>query len=116
MTTPSKRAVQRARERIERIRTSLGGFELLCSGTLSQRMMTCGKPNCRCASDPNARHGPYYQWVRMRAGKPTQRYVSDPQAQLLRQAIDNYKVVKKLLREWEENTERLIDAVEPSRP
>ena len=87
MTIPSKRAAQRARERIERIRTSLGGFELLCSGTLSQRMMTCGKPNCRCASDPSARHGPYYQWVRMRAGKPTQRYVSDQQAQLLRQAI-----------------------------
>ena len=33
MTIPSKRAVQR----IERIHTSLGGFELLCSGTLSQR-------------------------------------------------------------------------------
>ena len=30
----------------------------------------------------------------------------------LQKAIDNYKVVKKLLREWEENTERLIDAVQ----
>ena len=79
-------------------------------------MMKCGNPNCRCASDPSARHGPYYQWVRMHAGKPTQRYVSDQQAQLLRQAIDNYKVVKKLLREWEVNTERLIDAVAPPHP
>ncbi len=116
MTMLSKRAVQRARQRIERIQTSLGGFELLGSGTLSQRMMTCGKPNCACASDPSARHGPYYQWVRMRAGKPTQRYVSEQQAQILQKAIDNYKVVKKLLREWEENTERLIDAVQPPRP
>jgi len=116
MTLPSKRAVQRAREHIQSIRASVAGFELLSSGTLSQRMMTCGKPNCRCASDPAARHGPYYQWVHMRAGKPTQRYVSEQQAQVLRQAIDNYKQVKKLLREWEENTERLIDAEQPDKP
>ena len=116
MTIPSKRGVQRARARIESIRASLAEFELLCSGTLSQRMMKCGKPNCRCASDPGARHGPYYEWGRMRAGKPTHRYVSEQQAQILRQAIDNYRLVKRLLREWEEHTERLIDAVQPPQP
>ena len=116
MTIPSKRSVQRARERIQGIRASLGEFELLCSGTLSQRMMKCGKPNCGCATDPAARHGPYYQWVRTRAGKPTARYVSEQQAQILRQAIDNYRQVKKMLRDWEENTERLIDAVQPPAP
>lgn len=116
MTIPSKRSVQRARERIQVIRASLGEFELLCSGTLSQRMMKCGKPNCGCATDPAARHGPYYQWVRARAGKPTARYVSEQQAQILRQAIDNYRQVKKMLRDWEENTERLIDAVQPPKP
>ena len=116
MTIPSKRALQRARERIGSIRATLSGYELVCSGTLSQRMMTCGKPTCRCATDPGARHGPYYQWIRMRAGKPTQRYVTEQQAQILRQAIDNYRQVKKLLREWEENTERLIDAEQPLQP
>ena len=114
-TTP-RRGVQRARDQLERIRATLGQFELLCSGTLSQRMMKCGKPNCRCAVDPAARHGPYYEWARMRAGKPTRRYVSEQQAQILRQAIDNYRLVKKLLREWEENTERLIDAQRPPQP
>ena len=116
MSIPSKRALQRARERIDGIRASLGGFELICSGTLSERWKTCGKPNCHCATDPTARHGPYYQWIRMRAGKPAQRYVSAPQAQILRQAIDNYGVVKKLLREWEVNTERIIDAEQPPQP
>ncbi len=116
MTLASQRALQRAHARIDAIHASLGSFELLCSGTLSQRMMTCGKPNCRCATDPGARHGPYYQWVRMRAGKPSQRYVSEQQAVILHQAIENYRQVKKLLREWEENTERLIDAVQPPQP
>ena len=116
MTIPSKRALQRARERIGAIRTALGSYELMSSGTLSQRMMKCGKPGCRCATDPAARHGPYFQWIRMREGKPAGRYVSAAQAELLCQAIQNHRKVKKLLREWEENTERLIDATEPPQP
>jgi len=116
VSIPSKRTLQRARERIDGIRTSLAGFELICSGTLSERWKTCGKPTCRCASDPAARHGPYYQWIRMRAGKPAQRYVSGQQAQILRQAIDNYRQLKKLLRDWEVNTERIIDAELPPQP
>jgi hypothetical protein len=113
-TTP--RAVQRAHARIERIRQALAQYELLSSGTLSQRMMKCGKPNCRCASDPAGRHGPYYEWGRMRAGKTIRRYVSEQQAQILRRAIDNYRQVKALLRQWEDNTERLIDAADPPPP
>lgn len=112
----TQQGVQRAHAHIERIRSTLGQFELLCSGTLAQRMMKCGKPNCRCASDPAARHGPYYEWGRMRAGKLVHRYVTEQQAQILRQAIDNYRQVKALLRQWEENTERLIDAKQPPQP
>jgi hypothetical protein len=52
----------------------------------------------------------------MRAGKPTHRYVTEQQAQILRQAIGNYRTVKKLLREWEDNTERIIDAEQPPQP
>ena len=63
-----------------------------------------------------ARHGPYYEWRRMRAGKLVHRYVTEQQAQILRQAIDNYRQVKTLLRQWEENTERLIDAKQPPQP
>ena len=51
----------------------------------------------------------------MRAGKLVHRYVTEQQAQTLRQAIDNYRQVKALLRQWEENTERLIDAKQPPR-
>lgn len=116
MAQPSKRGVAQARERIERIRAELPAFELLCSGTLVRRMMTCGKPNCRCASDPQARHGPYWQWGHMRGGKPTNRMVTDQQAQALRQAINNYHQVKKLLKAWEESSERIIDAQQTPTP
>ena len=51
----------------------------------------------------------------MRAGKLVHRQVSAEQAALLRQAIENYRKVQALLREWEEQTERLIDAETPRR-
>lgn len=55
------------------------------------------------------------QWGRTRAGKLVRRYVSEQQAQILRPAIANYRAVKALLRQWEDDTERLIDT-EPPRP
>ena len=105
--------IQQARERIARIRDTLGSVDYLCSGTLLQRMKLCGKPGCRCAEDPAARHGPYYEWGHMKGGKLVHRTVSPEQAAILRLAITNYRKVKKLLRSWEVQTERLIDAEEP---
>src|SRR5277367_4214564 len=104
------RSAARARERIAQIRQELGAIELMCSGTLLKRMKTCGSPTCRCAQDPAARHGPYYEWGHMRAGKLVHRLVSPEQAELLGQAINNYRKLKKLLRSWEAESERLIDA------
>lgn len=110
---PSPKQTDAARERIARLRETIGSLELLCSGSLSERMMKCGKPNCGCATDPSARHGPYYEWGRMRAGKLTHRYVTPAQAKALRQAIDNHRLVKKLLRAWEGDSEHIIDAEHP---
>jgi len=112
----SSARTQTARKRIEQIRADLGRIDLLCSGTLSERMMKCGKSTCRCQTDPAARHGPYYQWRHMRDNKIAQRYVTAEQAPVLRQAIENHRLVLELLRSWEEQTERLIDANYPPQP
>ncbi len=107
--TPQQIA-QQARERIAEIRQDLARIDLLCSGTLLKRMKTCGSPTCRCAEDPAARHGPYYEWGHMRGGRLVHRLVSPEQAKVLDQAISNYRKLKKLLRSWEAESERLIDA------
>jgi hypothetical protein len=104
---------QQARERISRIRTAVARIEYLCSGTLLERTKSCGKPECRCAHDRTARHGPYYEWGYMRGGKLVHRQLTREQVALLRPAIANYRTVKKLLRDWEVETERLIDAEAP---
>jgi hypothetical protein len=46
----------------------------------------------------------------MKEGKLVSRMVSPEQAELLRLAIANYRQARKLMRAWEKETERLIDA------
>ena len=105
-----------ARERIARIRAMLNAMEYLCWGTLLRRTKVCGKPGCRCAHDPGARHGPYYEWGHMKGGKLVHRMVSAEQAEILRLAIANYRNAKKLMKAWEAITERLVDAEVPEEP
>ena len=94
---------------VAEIKTQTSAIKML-PGFIARVRVRCGKPNCRCATDPSARHGPYFEWGRMRAGKIAHRYVTPEQAKVLRHAIDNYRQVKKLLRAWEADSERLIDA------
>ena len=108
--------IEQARERIARIRASLDALDYLSSGTLLRRLKICGKPGCRCAQDPAARHGPYYEWGHMKGGKLVHRMVTPEQAALLRRAIANYRKAKKLMKAWEQETERLVDNEAPHEP
>jgi hypothetical protein len=113
-TRRAQTIAKQARERIARIRQTLSQIEYLCSGTLLERTKMCGRPGCACATDPAARHGPYFEWGHMRAGKLVHRQVPAQQAAALRRAIANYRLAKRLLRDWEVETERLIDADQAS--
>lgn len=46
----------------------------------------------------------------MQRGRLVHRMVSPVQAALLREAIGNYRTVRRLLRAWENETVKLIDA------
>src|SRR3979409_713003 len=96
--------IREARERIARIREALGGIDYLCSGTLLQRTKVCGKPGCRCAQDPSARHGPDVEWGHTQWGKLVHRTLSPEQAANLQLAITNHRKAKKLLKAWEAET------------
>jgi hypothetical protein len=105
--------IKRVRKRIADIRAKIATFDYLCTGSLIRRMKLCGNPKCACATDPAARHGPYYEWGHMKGGRLVSRMVSAQQAELFRQAIANYRAVKALIREWEAETEDLIDLEHP---
>ncbi len=102
---------QRRREILDRItgiQRTIRQVDLLCSGTLVKRTKICGKPGCRCAHDPAARHGPYYEWGYMKEGRQVHRMIPPGQATRLRRAISNYRKVRRLLRRWEAESVRLM--------
>jgi hypothetical protein len=116
MARSTAQRIAQARDNIDRIRQALGEIDTVCSGTLLKRMKVCGKPGCRCAQDPLARHGPYYEWGHMKGGVLVHRSVTPQQAEMLQLAIGNHRKAKKLMRAWEEETERLIDLEAPREP
>ena len=59
------------------------------------------RPNCRCATDRTARHGPYYEWGHMHDGKLVHRSVPAERAELMQHAIENYERVGEPLHERE---------------
>ena len=100
-------------EKIAEIQRALSGMQYLSSGTLLKRTKVCGNPRCHCATDPASRHGPYYEWSHLKAGKLRHRTLTPEQAELMRLAIANHRKVKKFLRAWEVQTERLIELNAP---
>lgn len=83
-------------------------MDLMAPGTLHIRTKTCGRPNCRCAKDPAARHGPYYEWSRREGRRLVHNSISADQAELLALALDNNREIRKLLAQWERETVKII--------
>lgn len=103
----------KSREKIAEIQCTLSAMEYLSSGTLLKRMKVCGNPRCHCASDPAARHGPYFEWSCLKGGKLHHRTLTPEQADIMRLAIANNRNAKKLLRAWEAQTLNLIEVTAP---
>jgi len=109
-TKITQQRVQKAEERIDALRKKLRAFELVCSGTLMRRMLTCGNKACVCRKDAANRHGPYYYWGRRKGGRLVQMLLTPAEAAVIRQAIANYQAVRTVLRRWEEETVKIIEA------
>lgn len=75
---------------------------------LESNATASGRKNCHCANDPSARHGPYHEWNRRLEGRLVHSIVEPWQAELLQQAIENYREVKRILKLWELETANLI--------
>ena len=110
-TTRSRR--RRVRQRTVALRRELAALDFVATGTLQTRTKLCGKPNCPCASDPAARHGPYHEWYYRQDGRPVSRMLSAEQAELIAEAIANYRKLKELLVRWQRETADEILGADP---
>jgi len=71
-------------------------------GYLQRRMLTCGKPNCACQTDPEARHGPYSYWTTKEAQKTVSKLLPADEAELYEQWINNRRELEQIVREMYE--------------
>lgn len=79
-TAPSQAAIQLA--------ARLAQPKPMRRGCLSERFVKCSKPACPCATDPKARHGPYFSLTRAVKGRTHSRLVSARQIEVVRRQIE----------------------------
>ena len=79
-------------------------------GSLSERSMKCGKPECRCQQDPQARHGPYYSLTRAEGGTTRSRYLTAEQAAVARQQVEAGQEFRKQVEAYWQACEQWADA------
>jgi hypothetical protein len=116
MNAKKKPSTQRIRAKSQKLRRLIGRMDFVASGTIHVRTKVCGRKNCKCATDPEQRHGPYHEWTRSKDGKLQHRVVSSDQARLLQRAISNYREIQSLLARWEDETASEILNQKPEDP
>lgn len=99
--TPATDRTKAIRARTRAVRQAIAAVDYLASGNLSSRTKVCGRPNCRCAKDPSARHGPYNEWTRYEDGRLVHSILTPEQAGLVERGIANRREVEQLLATWQ---------------
>ena len=110
------RRTKTAEQRLRKLHKELAALGYICSGTLSHQTRSCGKPTCACAMDPAARHGPYYVWSRRENGRQVNTMLPNEVGPLFEQAVQNYRKLSELLRQWESVSAEAMTAEAPAKP
>ena len=104
-----KIADQRRREQLRRCRTEYAQLKarlrevgFICEGSLVERWMQCGKPNCACASDRASQHGPYFQLSWKEKGKTVSRRLPPEHAALYHQWVANRQRLESLIQKMQQ--------------
>ena len=95
----------RVRSRTAQIRRAIAAHDAVLSGTLQTRKKRCGQARCACQHDPDARHGPYHEWIRQRDGGQVNTKLDAEEAEIVAAAIERYREVQGLLARWEREVE-----------
>jgi hypothetical protein len=93
MDIPVPRDARQAQQAIAR---RLGAIGFVLPGSVTERMMRCGKRGCRCRADPPQPHGPYIQWTRTVEGKTVTKLLSAEQRARYQPWFDNARQLREL--------------------
>lgn len=99
MSRQDENRIARARQKLVALLSEEGH---LLPGGVVDRMMRCGKPNCRCGADPPELHGPYHQWGYSKGGRRYTRRLSDAQLERYGPEIERGRRLMELLTEFDD--------------
>ena len=100
--------LERRAQRFHELKRGLDQLEYFCKGTVLKRMMKCGKAGCACATDPDRRHGPYFELTFKANGKTVNVKLSPEAAPLYKAAPLQYRKLKTLLNRLEKLSQIIL--------
>jgi Family of unknown function (DUF6788) len=106
-STPKPRHLQQRRDQIK---TELADIGDLRPGSLVGRYRKCGKPNCHCAGQASAGHGPSWSLTRGVHGKTVTKIIPASAVPQTKEQIAECRRFRRLTRELVEVSEHLCDA------
>lgn len=83
-------------------------LEYFCKGTVLKRMTKCGKAYCACRSDPDKRHGPYFELTYKSEGKTVNVRLSPDAAPLYKAASAQFRKLKTTLQRLEKISQAVL--------
>jgi hypothetical protein len=81
----------------DRIKPAILDLGFICTGSLTERWLTCGNPNCRCHKDRSKGHGPYFQLSWKEKGKTLSRFIPPEVAEIYREWIQNRRSLDQII-------------------
>ena len=101
-------SLERHTQRFLELRRGLEQIDYFCKGTVLKRMMKCGKAACACHSDPDKRHGPYFELTYKANGKTVNVKLAPEAAPLYKAASLQYRRLKTLLSRLEKLSQTIL--------
>ena len=103
-------APDRYTQRFAELRGQLQDLGYFCKGTILERRMKCGQPNCACHQDPSKRHGPYWEWTYKLRGKTVNVKLIPDAGPIYKAASQQYRKLKSLLNRLERLSHKSLAA------
>jgi hypothetical protein len=110
MTMPSITKPRQLQQKRDQIKAELAEIGDLRPGSLVDRYRKCGKPNCHCAGQDSAGHGPSWSLTRGVHGKTVTKIIPVSAVAQTKEQIAECRRFRQLTRELVEISEQLCDA------
>jgi hypothetical protein len=101
--------MQAYQDKHQKFSARLSEIGFIWPGNIQWRYLTCGKPNCTCKKDPEARHGPYAYWTSKKANKTVSSLLSPEEADLLEEWIENRRKLEAIIREMKKLSQKIFE-------